>query len=133
MKMLAIMCREQFEDEVLALFGTLGITGYTVIHGVCGSGETGAVSLTHPSSERNRLLLVALDDDRMATLVQAVRRLQPGWYRRSRATRFHSKPSSSPADPSCNTATETGPQALREYFSPARLWPVHRVSSFLRF
>jgi nitrogen regulatory protein PII len=76
MKMLAIMCREQFEDEVLALFGTLGITGYTVIHRVGRSGETGAVSLTHPSSARNRLLRVALDDDRMATLVQAVRQLQ---------------------------------------------------------
>jgi nitrogen regulatory protein PII len=76
MKMLSIMCREQFEDEVLVVFGALGITGYTVIHGVGGSGETGAVSVTHTSTERNKLLLVALDDDRMATLVQAVRELQ---------------------------------------------------------
>jgi nitrogen regulatory protein PII len=76
MKMLTIVCREQFEDEVLMIFGTLGITGYTVIHGVGGSGETGAVSVTYTSSDRNKLLLVALDDDRMATLVQAVRELQ---------------------------------------------------------
>jgi nitrogen regulatory protein PII len=76
MKMLTIVCREQFEDEVLVIFSTLGITGYTVIHGVGGSGETGAVSVTHTQHDRNKLLLVALDDNRMATLVQAVRQLQ---------------------------------------------------------
>ena len=75
MKMLTIVCREQFEDEALALFTTLGITGYTVIHGVGGSGETGAVSVTHTKSDRNKLLLVALDDERMATLVRAVQAL----------------------------------------------------------
>lgn len=76
MKMLTIVCREQFEDEVLVVFQALGITGYTVIHGVGGSGETGAVSVTHTSHDRNKMLLVALDDDRMATLVQAVKQLQ---------------------------------------------------------
>lgn len=76
MKMLTIVCREQFEDELLVIFDTLKITGYTVIHGVGGSGETGAVSVTHTKGDRNKLLLVALDDDRMATLVQAVRELQ---------------------------------------------------------
>ena len=76
MKMLTIVCREQYEDEVLIIFGALGITGYTVIHGVGGSGETGAVSVSFTKSERNKLLLVALDDDRMAMLVRAVRELQ---------------------------------------------------------
>ena len=76
MKMLTIICREQFEDEVLVVFNALGITGYTVVHGVGGSGETGAVSVTHTEGGGNKLLLVALDDDRMATLVQAVRELQ---------------------------------------------------------
>ena len=78
MKMLTIVLREQFEDEMLVIFSSLGITGYTVIHGVGGSGETGAVSVTHTTFDRNRnkLLLVALDDDRMATLVQAVKTLQ---------------------------------------------------------
>ena len=74
--MLTIVCREQFEDEVLNVFTTLGITGYTVIHGVGGSGETGAVSVTHTQGGRNKMLLVALDDDRMATLVEAVREVQ---------------------------------------------------------
>ena len=76
MKMLTIVLREQFEDEMLVIFSSLGITGYTVIHGVGGSGETGAVSVTHTQGVRNKLLLVALDDDRMATLVEAVKTLQ---------------------------------------------------------
>jgi hypothetical protein len=76
MKMLTIVCREQFEDEVLVIFNAQKITGYTVIHGVGGSGETGAVSVTHTAGNSNKLLLVVLDDDRMATLVQAVKELQ---------------------------------------------------------
>ncbi|MDF0644267.1 MAG: hypothetical protein P0111_09560 [Nitrospira sp.] len=76
MKMLTIICREPFEDEVLGVFRRLKIKGYTVVHGVGGSGETGAVSVTHTSSDRNKLLLVALEDDRMATLVEAVKQLQ---------------------------------------------------------
>ncbi|HMU54987.1 MAG TPA: hypothetical protein PKA61_08265 [Nitrospira sp.] len=76
MKMLIIVCREPFEDEVLSLFGTLGINGYTVIHGAGGSGETGAVSVTHTKSDRNKLLLVALEDERMTSLIEAVKELR---------------------------------------------------------
>ena len=76
MKMLTIVCREQYEDEVLVEFNNLGITGYTVVHGVGGSGETGAVSVTHTHADRTKLFLVALDDNRMAALIQAVRQLQ---------------------------------------------------------
>ena len=60
MKMLTIVCREQFEEEVLALFSNLKISGYTVVHGVGGSGETGEVSVTHTSYDHNKLILVAL-------------------------------------------------------------------------
>ncbi|MBX3234609.1 MAG: hypothetical protein KF814_00535 [Nitrospiraceae bacterium] len=76
MQMLTIICREQYEDEVLAVFDALKITGYTVIHGVGGSGETGAVSITHPQHHRNKLLLVALEPDRMAGLIKAIKELQ---------------------------------------------------------
>jgi len=76
MKMLTIVCREKFEDEVLVTFSSLNISGYIVVHGVGGSGETGAVSVTHTSHDRNKLILVALDDDRMAMLVKAVRDVQ---------------------------------------------------------
>ncbi|HEX6531312.1 MAG TPA: hypothetical protein VF019_01705, partial [Nitrospira sp.] len=57
MKMLTLVCREQFEDEVLLVLSTLIITGYTVIHGVGGSG-------------------VALEDERMNVLVEAIQYLQ---------------------------------------------------------
>ena len=76
MKMLTIMCREKYEDEVLVIFSNLKISGYTVVHGVGGSGETGAVSVTHPSYDRNKLILVALDDERMEILIKGVKQLQ---------------------------------------------------------
>ena len=44
MKMLTIVCREKFEVDVLVLFSNVGVTGYTVMSGAGGSGETGAVS-----------------------------------------------------------------------------------------
>lgn len=75
MKMLTIVCREQFEEEVLAVFSSLKISGYTVVHGVGGSGETGAVSVTRTSYDHNKLILVALDDERMDLLVKGVRQL----------------------------------------------------------
>lgn len=75
MKMLTIVCRDRFEDEVLNLFTTLRITGYTVVHGVGGSGETGSVSVTHTSYDHNKLILVALDDERMELLVKGVKQL----------------------------------------------------------
>ena len=52
MKMLTIMCREKYEDEVLVIFSNLKISGYTVVHGVGGSGETGAVSVSQGGAER---------------------------------------------------------------------------------
>ncbi|HKY72651.1 MAG TPA: hypothetical protein VJL88_12095 [Nitrospira sp.] len=76
MKMLTLVFREQFEDEVLVVFNTLKITGYTVIHGVGGSGEAGAVSVTHTKAANNKLFLVALEDDRMSLLMEAIRQLQ---------------------------------------------------------
>src|SRR5215813_1691672 len=75
MKMLTIVCREKYEDEVVFIFSNLAISGYTVVHGVGGSGETGAVSVTNPSYDEKKLILVALDDERMAILVKTVKEL----------------------------------------------------------
>ena len=75
MKMLTIVCREPFEDEVFAVFSALKVSGYTVVNGVGGSGETGAVSLTHASHERNTLIFVALDDERMEIVIKGVKQL----------------------------------------------------------
>jgi len=74
-QMLNIISRDKYSDEVLALFSSLGIKGYTVISGAGGSGETGAVSGTHGWADRNTMFLVALDDDHMPALVKAVREL----------------------------------------------------------
>jgi hypothetical protein len=76
MKMLTVICREEFKNEVLAVFATQGIKGYTAIHGVEGSGVTGTVPGTHVWTDRNMLFLVALDNDQMATLVTAVKQLR---------------------------------------------------------
>ncbi len=76
MKMLTIVCREEFDDYVLLLFTELGITGYTVMPGAGGSGKTGAVSGTHGWTDRNTLFMVVLADAEMATLVAGMKELR---------------------------------------------------------
>jgi hypothetical protein len=75
MKMLHIVCGEKFEPEVLELFQALGITRYTVICGVGGSGLTGTVSGTGSSINRNTLYMVAIEDVdiHMTQIVNGVR------------------------------------------------------------
>lgn len=75
MQMLTIVCRENFDDDVLVLLNDLGITGYTVMSGVGGSGKTGEVSGKHGWTDRNMLFLVALDDAQMTILVNAVKEM----------------------------------------------------------
>ena len=108
MKMLTIVCREKFEDEVLVIFSTLKITGYTVVHGVGGSGETGAVSVTHTAHDRNKLILVALDDERMDILVKAVKQAQARLVEEHLGHPVRSRPSSSLANRSCNERRTVG-------------------------
>jgi predicted NACHT family NTPase len=76
MKMLTIICREEFKDVVLGVFATQEIKGYTVIRGAEGSGVTGTVPGTNVWMDRNMLFLVALDNDRMAPLVTGVKQLR---------------------------------------------------------
>jgi hypothetical protein len=76
MKMLTIVCREEFDDYVLLLFNDLHITGYTVMPGAGGSGKTGTVSGTHGWTDRNTLFMVVLADAQMAALVAAMRELR---------------------------------------------------------
>ena len=75
MKMLTLVFRENLEDYIRLLFNDLEIKGYTVITGAGGSGETGAVSGRHEWTDRNTLFIVTLDDARMATLVDALKKL----------------------------------------------------------
>lgn len=76
MKMLTIVCRESLEDEVLVLLGSQCITGYTVFNDVGGSGETGQVSGAHGWKDRNKVFWIALDDDQIPSLVEAVKTLR---------------------------------------------------------
>ncbi|MBI3355160.1 MAG: hypothetical protein HY038_00005 [Nitrospirae bacterium] len=77
MKMLNIVCGEKLEDEILTLFKDLGIKGYTVISGVGGRGQTGTVSGTGGSTNRNTMFMVALEDDHihMTQVLKAVREI----------------------------------------------------------
>jgi nitrogen regulatory protein PII len=77
MKMLHIVCGEKLEEETLALLKDLGIEGYTMISGVGGSGQTGMVSGTGGSTDRNTLFIVALEDDHihMTQVLIAVREI----------------------------------------------------------
>jgi len=76
MKMLTIVCREEFEDFVLLVFIDLGVKGYTMISGASGSGETGAVSGRHGWTDRNTVFMLTLDEAQMATLVTAMKELR---------------------------------------------------------
>ena len=76
MKMLTIVCREKFEVDVLVLFSNVGVTGYTVMSGAGGSGETGEVSGKRGWRDCNMLFLVALNDDQVAPLVTAMKELR---------------------------------------------------------
>jgi nitrogen regulatory protein PII len=77
MKMLQIVCGEKLEEEILALFQSLGIKGYTMIKGVGGGGQTGTVSGTGGSIDRNTLFMVALEDEHihMTQVLNAVKEI----------------------------------------------------------
>lgn len=75
MKMLMLICGEKIEDKVHMLLSNLEIKGYTVISGVGGRGQTGAVYGWWAWSDRNAVYLIALDDTLMSSLVNAVREL----------------------------------------------------------
>jgi hypothetical protein len=75
MKMLTLICGERIEDEVLVLFGDIKIKGYTVVADVGGSGQTGTVSGRGDWRDRNKLYLIAVDDERVAPIAHAVKEL----------------------------------------------------------
>lgn len=74
MKMVTIICREQLERDVVQLFNSQGVKGYTVMSGLGGKGLTGAVS-EHGWIERNVGFMVVLDEDHAASLTAALKQL----------------------------------------------------------
>ncbi|WP_447600053.1 P-II family nitrogen regulator [Nitrospira sp. Nam80] len=75
MQMLTIVCGPRIEEQVRMLLNTLAVTGYTVISDVGGSGQTGMVFGKGLWADRSKLYLIALDDEHMASLVNAVKEL----------------------------------------------------------
>jgi nitrogen regulatory protein PII len=74
MKMLTIICRDTLEAHVRRLLNDRKVKGYTVASGLGGKGQTGSVS-EHSWSERNVSFMVALEDDHVTTLTDAIKQL----------------------------------------------------------
>ncbi len=75
MQMLTIMCGARSDEEVRVLLNNLAVKGYTVISDVGGSGQTGTVFGKGVWTDRSKLYLIALNDEHMAPLVNAVKEL----------------------------------------------------------
>jgi hypothetical protein len=75
MKMLTLVCGEKIEDRVLLLLNKIKISGYTVISGVGGKGQTGTMSGRGWIDPHNTVYLIVLDDTPMSSLVNAVKEL----------------------------------------------------------
>lgn len=74
MKMITIICREKLESAVVQVLNDLGVKGYTVMSGLGGKGQTGAVS-EHSWMDRNVSFMVALEDQQVTSLADAVKQL----------------------------------------------------------
>ncbi|HET8721575.1 MAG TPA: hypothetical protein VFM24_06075 [Nitrospira sp.] len=74
MKMLTVICRNTLENEVRRLLNDLPVDGYTVTSGLGGKGQTGSVS-EHNWMERNVSFAIALEDERVAALTDAIKQL----------------------------------------------------------
>jgi len=74
MKMVTIICRERLQEAVIRILNDLKINGYTVSSGLGGRGETGFVS-EHNWTDRNVSFMVALEDDHVPSLTDAVKQL----------------------------------------------------------
>ena len=72
--MLTVICRNTLESEVRRLLNELPVDGYTVTSGLGGKGQTGSVS-EHNWMERNVSFAIALEDERVAALADAIKQL----------------------------------------------------------
>ena len=73
MQMLTIMCGATIEEQVRVLLNNLAVKGYTVMSDVGGIGQTGMVFGKGVWTDRSKLFLIALDNEHMAPLVNAVK------------------------------------------------------------
>ena len=75
MQMLTIMCGARIDEQLRMLLDNLAVQGYTFVSDVGGSGQTGMVYGKGVWTDRSRLYLIALDNEHMALLVNAVKEL----------------------------------------------------------
>jgi nitrogen regulatory protein PII len=74
MKKLTNICRNTLEGDVRRLLNDHPVDGYTVASGLGGKGQTGSVS-EHNWMERNVSFTIALEDERVAALADAIKQL----------------------------------------------------------
>jgi nitrogen regulatory protein PII len=74
MKMLTIICRDTLEGELRRVLNHLDVKGYTVASGLGGKGQSGSVS-EHSWTDRNVSFMVALEDQHVAALADAIKQL----------------------------------------------------------
>ena len=74
MKMITIICRETLGRAVIKVLTDSGVKGYTVMSGLGGRGETGAVS-EHSWNDRNVSFMLALEDQQATSVANAVKRM----------------------------------------------------------
>jgi hypothetical protein len=75
MKMLTLICGEKIEEKVLLLLNKLKISGYTVIAGAGGKGQTGTMAGRGWIDPHNTVYLIVLDETPMSSLLEAMREL----------------------------------------------------------
>lgn len=75
MKMLTIICRETLESAVVQVLNHQSVKGYTVMSGLGGKGQTGAASEYSWMTDRNVSFMVAIEDQQVAPLVEALKQL----------------------------------------------------------
>ena len=75
MKMLTIVCRETLERVVTQVLNEQGAKGYTVMSGLGGKGQTGAVSEYSWMTDRNVSFMVALEDQQVMPITDAMKEL----------------------------------------------------------
>jgi len=75
MKMLTIICRETLESAVTQILNDQGVKGYTVMSGLGGMGQTGAVSEYSWMTDRNVSFMMALEDQQVTPMAEAMKQL----------------------------------------------------------
>jgi hypothetical protein len=73
MKMLLIVFRESLEEEILALLNEKNVKGFSELHKVGGTGETGDAFHSFTGPGVNSMILTALPEDQADRVVEGLK------------------------------------------------------------